>query len=209
MGREPKRRGSRQAISLHGGGVARRDRLGPPTGHLRGSGLSSGDRRSPGARLLLAFTRKRKRAHGERGFSSTPLDEDPRDTLSAWAWRSRATGDEEVDSGRTTAGRAARGRIRDHRRPRALRPLRRDPPLGAGRAGDPAPNGLGAVRWIWLGPLRFEEEITAFEPPRRLDYLIRDVRILPSATRAAASGSRPTAPARMRCGRPRSRSRSR
>jgi uncharacterized protein YndB with AHSA1/START domain len=45
--------------------------------------------------------------------------------------------------------------------------------------GDPDPNGLGAVRWIWLGPLRFEEQITAFEPPRRLDYLIRDVKTLP------------------------------
>ncbi|MDQ3933721.1 MAG: SRPBCC family protein [Actinomycetota bacterium] len=45
--------------------------------------------------------------------------------------------------------------------------------------GDPDPNGLGAVRRVWLGPLRFEEEITAFEPPRRLDYLIRDVRTLP------------------------------
>jgi hypothetical protein len=42
--------------------------------------------------------------------------------------------------------------------------------------GVPAPNGLGAVRWIWLGPLRFEEEVTAFEPPVRLDYLIRGVR---------------------------------
>jgi uncharacterized protein YndB with AHSA1/START domain len=40
-------------------------------------------------------------------------------------------------------------------------------------------NGLGAVRWVWLGPLRFEEEITAFEPPTRLDYLIREVRTLP------------------------------
>ena len=45
--------------------------------------------------------------------------------------------------------------------------------------GEPPPNGLGAVRWIWLGPLRFEEEVTAFEPPRRLDYLIREVRRLP------------------------------
>jgi uncharacterized protein YndB with AHSA1/START domain len=45
--------------------------------------------------------------------------------------------------------------------------------------GDPHPNGLGAVRWVWLGPLRFEEEITAFEPPRRLDYLIRHVKTLP------------------------------
>ena len=47
------------------------------------------------------------------------------------------------------------------------------------KPGDPAPNGVGAVRWVWLGPLRFEEEITAYEAPNRLDYLIRDVRGLP------------------------------
>jgi uncharacterized protein YndB with AHSA1/START domain len=47
------------------------------------------------------------------------------------------------------------------------------------RPGDPAPNGVGAVRWVWLGPLRFEEEITAFEAPRRLEYMIRDVKMLP------------------------------
>jgi uncharacterized protein YndB with AHSA1/START domain len=45
--------------------------------------------------------------------------------------------------------------------------------------GHPAPNGVGAVRRVWLGPLRFEEEITAFEPSRRLDYRIRDVKGLP------------------------------
>jgi uncharacterized protein YndB with AHSA1/START domain len=45
--------------------------------------------------------------------------------------------------------------------------------------GNPTPNGLGAVRWVWLGPFRFEEEMTFFEPPVRLDYLIRDVRNLP------------------------------
>ncbi len=47
------------------------------------------------------------------------------------------------------------------------------------RPGKLEPNGLGAVRWVWLGPLRFEEEITAFEPPRRFDYLIRGVKTLP------------------------------
>ena len=47
------------------------------------------------------------------------------------------------------------------------------------KAGDPDPNGVGAVRWIWIGPLRFEEEVTAFDSPWRLDYLIRDVRRLP------------------------------
>ena len=35
------------------------------------------------------------------------------------------------------------------------------------------------MRWVWIGPLRFEEEITAYEAPRRLDYVIRRVRTLP------------------------------
>ncbi len=43
--------------------------------------------------------------------------------------------------------------------------------------GDPAPNGLGAVRRIWIGPLRFEEKMTAFEPPSGFDYLITRVNI--------------------------------
>jgi uncharacterized protein YndB with AHSA1/START domain len=47
------------------------------------------------------------------------------------------------------------------------------------KPGDPAPNGLGAVRRIWIGPLRFQEEITAYEPPARLDYLIVDLRGVP------------------------------
>jgi uncharacterized protein YndB with AHSA1/START domain len=38
--------------------------------------------------------------------------------------------------------------------------------------GDPAPNGLGALRRIKVRPLVFEEEITAYERPTRLDYLI-------------------------------------
>jgi uncharacterized protein YndB with AHSA1/START domain len=45
--------------------------------------------------------------------------------------------------------------------------------------GELDPNGVGAVRWVWLGPFRFEEEITAFEPPSRLDYLIKEVKPLP------------------------------
>jgi uncharacterized protein YndB with AHSA1/START domain len=40
------------------------------------------------------------------------------------------------------------------------------------REGDPAPNGLGALRRIKVRPLVFEEEITAYERPTRLDYLI-------------------------------------
>lgn len=40
------------------------------------------------------------------------------------------------------------------------------------RDGDPPPNGLGAMRRIRVRPLTFEEEITHFERPTRLDYLI-------------------------------------
>jgi uncharacterized protein YndB with AHSA1/START domain len=47
------------------------------------------------------------------------------------------------------------------------------------RPGERDRNGHGAVRWVWLGPLRFEEEITVFEPPTQLDYRIREVRGLP------------------------------
>jgi hypothetical protein len=40
------------------------------------------------------------------------------------------------------------------------------------REGDPAPNGVGALRKVLSGPIRFEEEITAYERPSRLEYLI-------------------------------------
>jgi ribosome-associated toxin RatA of RatAB toxin-antitoxin module len=40
------------------------------------------------------------------------------------------------------------------------------------REGDPPPNGLGALRRIKVRPLTFDEEITAYERPTRLDYLI-------------------------------------
>jgi uncharacterized protein YndB with AHSA1/START domain len=40
------------------------------------------------------------------------------------------------------------------------------------REGEPPPNGAGAVRRIKVRPLVFEEEITTYERPTRLDYLI-------------------------------------
>jgi ribosome-associated toxin RatA of RatAB toxin-antitoxin module len=40
------------------------------------------------------------------------------------------------------------------------------------REGEPAPNGVGALRRIKVRPLVFEEEITAYDRPTRLDYLI-------------------------------------
>ena len=38
--------------------------------------------------------------------------------------------------------------------------------------GRDEPNGLGAIRRIDLGSVWFEEEITAFDPPIRMDYRI-------------------------------------
>jgi len=40
------------------------------------------------------------------------------------------------------------------------------------RQGEPPPNGVGALRVVVSRPFRFEEEITAFERPTRMDYLI-------------------------------------
>jgi Polyketide cyclase / dehydrase and lipid transport len=40
------------------------------------------------------------------------------------------------------------------------------------REGDPPPNGVGALRRIKVRPLVFEEEVTHFDRPSRLDYLI-------------------------------------
>lgn len=45
------------------------------------------------------------------------------------------------------------------------------------REGEPEPNGVGAFRVIDVGPIRFEEEITAFERPSRMDYVIRKINI--------------------------------
>jgi len=40
------------------------------------------------------------------------------------------------------------------------------------REGEPPPNGVGALRRVRVQILRFEEEITAYERPTRLEYLI-------------------------------------
>ena len=45
--------------------------------------------------------------------------------------------------------------------------------------GDADPNGVGALRRVWIGPWVFDERITAYEPPSRIDYLITNVRGLP------------------------------
>jgi uncharacterized protein YndB with AHSA1/START domain len=45
------------------------------------------------------------------------------------------------------------------------------------RPGDSERNGRGAMRRIKLGPLVFDEEITAFERPIRMDYVIRKLNV--------------------------------
>ena len=60
-------------------------------------------------------------------------------------------------------------RLADHANYERFRPIHRSELL---REGDPAPNGVGALRRIKVRPLTFEEEITAYERPSRLDYLI-------------------------------------
>jgi len=45
------------------------------------------------------------------------------------------------------------------------------------RKGEPPPNGLGALRRVLIGPLKFEEEITLYEEPARFDYLIVQINV--------------------------------
>ena len=45
------------------------------------------------------------------------------------------------------------------------------------REGTEEQNGVGALRLLAVRPLRFEEEITAFERPTRMDYVIRKVNL--------------------------------
>lgn len=59
--------------------------------------------------------------------------------------------------------------LADHANYDRFRGVRRSELL---REGDPPPNGVGAMRLVLSGPIRFEEEITTFERPAKLDYLI-------------------------------------
>jgi Polyketide cyclase / dehydrase and lipid transport len=59
--------------------------------------------------------------------------------------------------------------ISDHARYERFRGIRGSELLSQ---GEPSPNGVGAVRRVLIGPLRFDEEIKVFERPTRMDYLI-------------------------------------
>jgi uncharacterized protein YndB with AHSA1/START domain len=60
-------------------------------------------------------------------------------------------------------------RLADHANYKNFRGIRGSKLL---KEGKPPPNGVGAVRGVHVGPLRFEEDITAYERPTRLEYLI-------------------------------------
>ena len=64
--------------------------------------------------------------------------------------------------------------LTDHANYERFRPIHASRLL---REGVPAPNGVGALREIKVRPLRFEEEITAYERPTRLDYLIVELNV--------------------------------
>jgi len=47
------------------------------------------------------------------------------------------------------------------------------------KPGDSEKNGVGALRYIDLGAFKFDERITCFERPHRLDYMIEKSSPLP------------------------------
>jgi uncharacterized protein YndB with AHSA1/START domain len=62
--------------------------------------------------------------------------------------------------------------ISDHAGYAQFRGIRRAKLL---RQGKPPPNGVGAIRRVLVGPIRFDEEVTTYERPARMDYLIFEV----------------------------------
>lgn len=62
----------------------------------------------------------------------------------------------------------------DHGRYDRFRPIKASELL---KEGDTDRNGVGAVRRLHSTGMRFDEEVTAYEWPRRLDYRIIDVSI--------------------------------
>jgi DNA-binding response OmpR family regulator len=59
----------------------------------------------------------------------------------------------------------------------ASEPTRVVPKAELLREGTPDRNGVGALRRLVAGPLQFTEEITVFERPARMDYMIREVNL--------------------------------
>lgn len=59
--------------------------------------------------------------------------------------------------------------LTDHRRYPEITPLRR---AELEREGEPAPNGVGAIRVLTIAGPPMREEVLAYEPPRRFSYTI-------------------------------------
>ena len=64
--------------------------------------------------------------------------------------------------------------LSDHANYDRFRGIRRSKLL---REGESDRNGIGALRMVMIGPLHFEEEITGYEPPTALDYLIVKINV--------------------------------
>src|SRR5919201_1060678 len=62
--------------------------------------------------------------------------------------------------------------LTDHANYDSFRVVRRSKLI---REGEEDRNGVGAFRLVVIGPLRFGEEITAYDPPARMDYVIREI----------------------------------
>jgi uncharacterized protein YndB with AHSA1/START domain len=59
--------------------------------------------------------------------------------------------------------------LTDHRRYTEITPLRR---AELEREGEPAPNGLGAIRVLGLAGPPMREEVIAYDPPHRFSYTV-------------------------------------
>lgn len=59
--------------------------------------------------------------------------------------------------------------VTDHRRYDEITPLRR---AELEREGEPAPNGVGAIRVLGLAGPPMREEVLVYEPPRRFSYTV-------------------------------------
>ena len=59
--------------------------------------------------------------------------------------------------------------LTDHRRYTEITPLRR---AHLEREGEPAPNGVGAIRVLSVAGPPMREEVLAYDPPRRFSYKI-------------------------------------
>jgi uncharacterized protein YndB with AHSA1/START domain len=59
--------------------------------------------------------------------------------------------------------------LADHRGYADITPLRR---VDLEREGEPAPNGVGAIRALHLAGPPLREEVLTYEPPRRLSYTL-------------------------------------